>query len=282
MSNNTTKNYSRIEIGNTNMLEALSLRSAYLEEFNTISGVYCGDKRAIVCGNEVTGCVSKSYPLITYNEIKDCISDSLISTGLDIVGTFNVSSKRLYGDMTFKNICIADDSKGIAAGISVRSNYIGSGTIEGSAYFKRLSCANGMMSKNIIPGLTIKISHRSEITLEQIVTGFKGLIERVLNSSNKWQKVIDSAISQTITFESEKELVAFFQSIYSSERRAKSIGLEYMKKNTALNSTIWDLYNDITYRVSHELTLTPPVRDNILLNAEKILTGEITPIAILA
>ena len=277
------QDYNKVAWKNNNMAETLSFRKASKEPIYSSSGAGNENMRGIICENSISGVVSERYPLIQYNEVHSAVMNAFISQGIDTMGKISLNSKKFYGRYIAKNICISDDTNtGLTCGIDVRTNYTGSGVIAGIPFFERFSCSNGMLTSQIIEGINIKIDHRSDISLITLVNGFKTLLERVLNSSNLWQKVIDSSISQQIEFTSEQECVAFHESIFGSKIKGNEKGKIWYENHKSTCGNAWELYNTITYAVSHEYELSPAIEEKTLLNAEKILTGEITPIAILA
>jgi hypothetical protein len=228
---------------------------------------------------QLAGVVSKNYLLIQHKQAFLPVLNVLRNTGLtDIHGSIDQDLKRSYLIINFRderakiNIKLPNgDTDAMELSLYMKHGVDGSLALWGTIGGFRLICSNGMVVGNIL-GVVRKV-HRGSVSDVLIERFYKELIDNMINSSEKLSDVIQRSFGEKIKSDILEALLygLGFGRNYVQKILEKCIKFDEIYK--------WDLYNNITQFLTHELERASfQRRIRYLEMANDILVGDITQI----
>ena len=192
---------------------------------------------------ETLGIVSNEYVLIPHSDVAkttEACLDAKFGAGnyekhYDVIG----DGIRAYMYYKFKNDIVVKKGDSVENGVRIVNSLNGSTRIRGEFYGMRLVCTNGLT----IPGWEIGVArkHLGAIDLE----GLEEMLTAFLEKYEVFTDLIMEAENIEVTAEEIPAIVA--QTKISKKYQEKA--LEQLK--TDPHKTLWDVYNGLTYVISH-------------------------------
>lgn len=216
-------------------------------------------------------CMSTSmeYPVFDHKTAFGFAAAAVRKRGAGIHGHIETWADRAYLTGLFDEVKLTDGNDSfIEMGFHLTNAMDRKIAFSGDGYTMRLTCANGAMAKEILPGFVIHEWHT--IDMEQrvppVIEAFAyGLLAR----AGYLQRVINDAIAAKVIFETQESLEATMLMKYEgiSDRHIKQI-VEQIK---TLEPSRWDIYNAASFYTSHNTKLSPDIRNKIDEASSKFL-----------
>lgn len=223
--------------------------------------------------NEIANIVSDQYVPLQHEEAYTNFFDAVEGIGLEVTGQFRVGENIANLEYVVPDAeLIADDSDGgIKIGGRVRNSYDSSTTFSASGFAFRVLCSNGMfLGATDVNGTKFRAMHRAT-PMENSPDFIAKHVVALLDNTSQYQDVIDRARDFDISYDDEIQFRNVMTSYLPSARVAERIIDDQW--NGELNTTKWELYNDVTEYASHN-DLSNSMYERIQNSAERILLPE--------
>lgn len=233
--------------------------------------------------NTTTGKVaqvcSDKYQILQHRDFFALTLSALEHAGLSGTGRFVPTNdgNRWKMQVLFDNIKVSEPGRenNLQVGGEFINSYNATKSASGRAFYMRLSCANQMTIRNIIPNVVFSKNHVSEnqeILLTEAQEKILDYVDNLLMNSTAIEQVIEEAMDSMVSFDDPAQIVPTLTSILGAQKHADGIYGTIIREHPMLDLTKWDLYNAVTDYASHA-DISPGVQETILERAEsKILS----------
>jgi hypothetical protein len=198
--------------------------------------------------------------------------------GAGIHGTVETWQDRAYLTAMFDEIKLTDGNDSVVEmGFKLENAMDRKIAFRGDGYTERLVCSNGAKARNILPGFVIHEWHTSDMT-RRVPPVIEVFMNGLLSKAGYLQEAINTAMASKVVFETQESLELTMLATYDgiSDRHVKKI----VEQIESLSPSRWDMYNAASFYTSHNMKLSPDVRNNIDDISSKFLSlsNAITPI----
>lgn len=217
--------------------------------------------KALVVANgehqgEVVSIVNDTYKVVQNKELIMPFLDDIDSLGakwkIDPSHSF-IQPNRMRMQITFPEIYISDEESGIPLSLYLHNSYDMS---EGVRVFWggiRAVCTNGMIFGKVLGSFYGR--HTKGFTFENVDQQFHQVTAKVNDIQKQIDHLRNTALDQALMDAVQEEL---------GKRRLKSI----IKTDKVPQKSQWDLLNDITYYISHDIE--KPKRADFQMKVSKV------------
>jgi hypothetical protein len=221
--------------------------------------------------NRITMTVGENYPVFGHRDALGYVEKELVRRGCGVHGFIDTHGDRTYTRILFDDVRVADADSKVELGISFENPMDRKTRFKGYGYTWRQICSNGAGIKKMLPVMEINERHTTDMAI-RVPPMIHDFIGQSLEQSDHLQRLVDSAMKVTITFENPEQkfqtLAAHFDGV--TERHIKRIADQV----EGLNPTRWDLFNASNYVTSH-FSVSPDVRSVIDQRSELFIDTRI-------
>jgi hypothetical protein len=216
----------------------------------------------------IANSVSVGYQVIQHRDIFRTVSDALDNLNLNVQGRFDDFGDYARADIYFDTEKLIDDKKdGIKLGIRVKNSNNKRSSFGLEMFAFRMICQNGMSIGDAIKGIKTTQIHygKDPIKLEDVQEMTVKFINRVINSSELLQKLVNESMADSVEWKRIEEIML---KLLKNTKYLKKICIELgidvlnvVDPKTKKISVVydydgkinrWDLYNAITSIATHE------------------------------
>ncbi len=233
----------------------ITLTDGWQSEVRPINGY-----KAIVTpqngGNKVISVVKDSYKLIPNRELIEPFLDQI--SGLNVRWKIDPSHSfcelnRMRLQITFPDILLKDEDSEIPLSLYLHNSYDMSEGVRCLWGAIRLACSNGLLLGTIMG--TFYSRHTQGFTFKNINTQFDRATDKISDVHERITHLRNTPVSENLMEELQKSL--------GKKRLA-----EITQTDRVPDSSQWQLFNNITYYISHEVD--KPKRGDLQLGVSKV------------
>lgn len=226
------------------------------EKIKTESGALIPDKKAIVREDtgKILGVVSNRYKLVRHQEILNSVTQVVTDLGLkepsiSLCKDGAIMFARFMGEKSWE--CKPGDI--VQFGLQVFNSYNGYLPVGVILVAERLKCTNGLIAHETMTNFAVK--HYGSLSLGEIRRKAEDVLSKADVISAKWEHWNQVQVTR----DKVKEL---FSTVFGTRDRERMLR-NYLESKEG--DTVWDVYQYLTYHISHNLSARKGNEQNVPL-----------------
>jgi len=256
-----------------------------IKDIKRFKGIYNYSK------GEVCAAVVPYYNLVQHKEYIDGFSEALDRLNIKYKMKIESMGNRVYADIDFagRNLKFKNLNEEFTTGIRIANSYDKMTGVIVAPLYTRLACTNGMVMTRAEKSFSVKHNDKKlleiqlfvERRLNSIISASADLqnwVSRSMNDSIEWRaavRILEKLIGQ---FNHREKILEKLGIAIIKKKEKNKKWFEYVWNNEQDKKekfTRWEIYNAITYYISHGEHITPHINDYYQKRAERLL---ITPL----
>lgn len=220
-------------------------------------------------------CVAgKDYTKVDHDLVIGTFKQACANLGLETKTTIRNFGDRVWCDIDFPKAKIGISvGEEFTAGFRLVNSYDKTAGVMVIPRLVRLVCGNGMVMqvRGFVPEFNY---HHDSKQVKQIEMYIESALNLVINSSDKLKKLVNDCIADSVEWSLAERILDNILKVYGKNHldAIKGKALETAKGGVV---TRWDIYNAITWYISHSAQLSPWVEQYLNTRALKVMNHSI-------